>query len=185
MAITMGLQQVQQTLNKDSAFSLVTLNGLKEWWNKLVAVGTGEQVAETAATAAATTASAANAVATTAEAEAKAAAGAAAGGKTTAEVVDTAATGANAAAATAGTAANITLAGAFRMVGAAIASIPVFGWIAAAIGVLIGVISHFVSKANEASKRLEEQQELVKEGRKAYAEASICLLYTSDAADEL
>lgn len=173
MAITMGLQQVQQTLNKDSAFSLVTLNGLKEWWNKLVAVGTGEQVAETAATAAATTASAANAVATTAEAKAKAAAGAAAGGKTTAEVVDTAATGANAAAATAGTAANITLAGAFRMVGAAIASIPVFGWIAAAIGVLIGVISHFVSKANEASKRLEEQQELVKEGRKAYAEASM------------
>lgn len=173
MAITMGLQQVQQTLNKDSAFSLVTLNGLKEWWNKLVAVGTGEQVAETAATAASTTASAANAAATTAEAEAKAAAGAAAGGKTTAEVVDTAATGANAAAATAGTAANITLAGAFRMVGAAISSIPVFGWIAAAIGVLIGVISHFVSKANEASKRLEEQQELVKEGRKAYAEASM------------
>lgn len=125
MAITMGLQQVQQTLNKDSAFSLVTLNGLKEWWNKLVAVGTGEQVAETAATAASTTASAANAAATTAEAEAKAAAGAAAGGKTTAEVVDTAATGANAAAATAGTAANIALAGAFRMVGAAISSIPV------------------------------------------------------------
>ncbi len=173
MAITMGLQQVQQTLNKDSAFSLVTLNGLKEWWNKLVAIGTGEQVAETAATAAATTAVAANAAATTAEAEAKAAAGTAAGGKATAEVVDTAATGANAAAATAGTAANITLAGAFRMVGAAIASIPVFGWIAAAIGALIGVIAHFVGKANEASKRLEEQQELVKEGRKAYAEASM------------
>ena len=173
MAITMGLQQVQQTLNKDSAFSLVTLNGLKEWWNKLVAVGTGEQVADTAATAAATTASAANAAATTAEAEAKAAAGAAAGGKTTAEVVDTAATGANAAAATAGTAANITLAGAFRMVGAAISSIPVFGWIAVAIGAIIGVIAHFVNKADEASKALEEQQELLKEGRKAYAEASM------------
>ena len=173
MAITMGLQQVQQALNKDSAFSLVTLNGLKEWWNKLVAVGTGEQVAETAATAASTTASAANAAATTAEAEAKAAAGAAAGGKTTAEVVDTAATGANAAAATAGTAANITLAGAFRMVGAAISSIPVFGWIAAAIGAIIGVIAHFVNKADEASKALEEQQELLKEGRKAYAEASM------------
>ncbi len=173
MAITMGLQQVQQTLNKDSAFSLVTLNGLKEWWNKLVAVGTGEQVAETAATAASTTASAANAAATTAEAEAKAAAGAAAGGKTTAEVVDTAATGANAAAATAGTAANITLAGAFRMVGAAISSIPVFGWIAAAIGAIIGVIAHFVNKADEASKALEEQQEFLKEGRKAYAEASM------------
>lgn len=173
MAITMGLQQVQQTLNKDSAFSLVTLNGLKEWWNKLLAVGTGEQVADTAATGAATAAATANAAATTAEAEAKAAAGTAAGGKATAEVVDTAATGANAAAATAGTAANIGLAGAFRMVGAAISSIPVFGWIAAAIGVLIGVISHFISKANEASKRLEEQQELLKEGRKIYAETSM------------
>lgn len=173
MAITMGLQQVQQTLNKDSAFSLVTLNGLKEWWNKLLAIGAGEQAAETAVTAAATTAAGANAVATTAEAEAKAAAGAAATGKAGAEAVDTAATGANAVAATAGTAANIGLAGAFRMVGAAISSIPVFGWIAAAIGVIIGVISHFIDKANEASKALEEHQELMKEGRKAYAEASM------------
>ena len=173
MAITMGLQQVQQTLNKDSAFSLVTLNGLKEWWNKLLAIGAGEQAAETAVTAAATTAAGANAVATTAEAEAKAAAGAAATGKAGAEAVDTAATGANAVAATAGTAANIGLAGAFRMVGAAISSIPVFGWIAAAIGAIIGVVSHFISKANEASKALEEHQELMKEGRKAYAEASM------------
>lgn len=173
MAVTMGLQQVQQTLNKDSAFSLVTLNGLKEWWNKLLAVGAGEQAAETAVTATATAAAGANAVATTAEAEAKAAAGAAATGKAGAEAVDTAATGANAVAATAGTAANIGLAGAFRMVGAAISSIPVFGWIAAAIGVIIGVISHFIDKANEASKALEEHQELMKEGRKAYAEASM------------
>lgn len=173
MAITMGLQQVQATLNKDSAFSLVTLNGLKEWWNKLLAVGTGQQIAETAATGVATAAATANAAATTAEAESKAAVSAAATGKVGAEVADTAATGANAVAAGAGTAANIGLAGAFRMVGAAISSIPVFGWIAAAISVLIGVISHFIDKANEASKRLEEQQELVKEGRKAYAEASM------------
>lgn len=173
MAITMGLQQVQATLNKDSAFSLVTLNGLKEWWNKLLAVGTGEQVAETAATTANTVAATANAAATTAEAESKAAASAAATGKVGAEVADTVATGANAAAATAGTAANIGLAGAFRMVGAAISSIPVFGWIAAAIGAIIGVISHFVSKANEANKALEEQQEMMKEGRKIYAETSM------------
>lgn len=173
MAITMGLQQVQQTINKDSAFSLVTLNGLKEWWNKLLVIGAGEQAAETATTIAATTAASANAVATTAEAEAKAAAGAAATGKAGAEAIDTAATGANAAVATAGTAANIGLAGAFRMVGAAISSIPVFGWIAAAIGAIIGVVSHFISKANEASKALEAHQELMKEGRKAYAEASM------------
>lgn len=173
MAITMGLQQVQATLNKDSAFSLVTLNGLKEWWNKLLAVGTGEQIAETAATGAATAAATANAAATTAEAESKAAASAAATGKVGAEVADTAATSANAVAATAGTAANIGLAGAFRMVGAAISSIPVFGWIAAAIGGLIAVFSSLIGKESEATKQMKEQQELLKEGRKAFAEASM------------
>jgi DNA repair exonuclease SbcCD ATPase subunit len=103
MAITIGLKEVQLALDKDEAFQLVTINGLKKWWNKLLAVGRGEQVAATAATAA-----------------------------------------------------NIGLAGAFRMVGAAIKSIPVFDWIAAAIGALIAVISHFVSKANEGKKAAQE-----------------------------
>ena len=49
MAITMGLQQLQQTLDKDSAFQLVTLNGLREWWNKILAIGRGEMEADTAA----------------------------------------------------------------------------------------------------------------------------------------
>lgn len=173
MAITMGLQQLQATLNKDSAFSLVTLNGLKEWWNKLVAVGTGETIAETAATTANTAAETANAAATTAEAEAKAAAGAATVGKTEAEVVDTAATGANAAAATAGTAANIGLAGAFRMVGAAIASIPVFGWIAAAIGGIIAIFSSLESQSEKTYKKLEEQNKMMEDARKTYARASL------------
>lgn len=173
MAITMGLQQVSQTLNKDSAFSLVTLNGLKEWWNKLLAVGTGEQIAETTATGAATAAATANAAATTAEAEAKAAAGAASTGKAGAEAVDTAATGANAVAATAGTAANIGLAGAFRMVGAAIASIPVFGWIAAAIGAIVAVVMNMESSAEKAAKAIEEENEMLKEARKVYAQASL------------
>lgn len=173
MAITMGLQQVQQTLNKDSAFSLVTLNGLKEWWNKLVAVGTGETIAETAAVTAETAAETANAVATTAEAEAKAAAGAATAGKTEAEVVDTAATAANATAAAAGTAANITLAGAFRMVGAAIASIPVFGWIAAAIGAIIAVVANLESQSEKTLKKIEEQNKMLEDSRKTYAKASL------------
>lgn len=150
MAITMGLQQVQQTLNKDSAFSLVTLNGLKEWWNSLLAVGIGEEVEDAAATVADTTATTAHATATTADTEAQIANNAA----------------------TAGTVANIGLAGAFRMVGAAIKSIPVFGWIAAAIGVLIGVISHFVSKAEEAEKAVEEQNKILEDSQKTYAKAS-------------
>lgn len=173
MAITMGLQQVQQTLNKDSAFSLVTLNGLKEWWNKLVAVGTGETIAETAAVTANTAAEGANAIATTAEAEAKTAAGTATAGKTAAEVTDTAATAANAAAATAGTAANISLAGAFRMVGAAISSIPVFGWIAAAIGAIIAVVANWETESEKAAKKLQEQNKMLEDSRKIFAKATL------------
>jgi hypothetical protein len=70
---------------------------------------------------------------------------------------------ANTAAAAAGTVANTGLAGAFRLVGAAIKSIPVFGWIAAGIGVLIGVITHFSSKAREAKKAVEEFHKAVAE----------------------
>lgn len=177
MAITMGLQQVQQTLNKDSAFQLVTLNGLREWWNKLLAIGAGEMAADTAATGVNTAAQAANATATSADAAAKQAKAGAATGAAIAEGADTAATSANAVAATAGTAANISLAGAFRMVGAAISSIPVFGWIAAAIGVLIGVISHLRSEAKKADEEFKEQQKMLEEARKTYSQTSMEIDY--------
>lgn len=163
MSITMGLQQVAQTLNKDSAFSLVTLNKAKEWWNNLLDVGRGKQIADTAAMEANTVAQATNtasktagATAETAKATAQAAGTAATEANTVAQGVNTAATGAQTVAATAGTAANIGLAGAFRMVGAAIKSIPVFGWILAGISALIALVSHFVGKANEAKKAQEE-----------------------------
>lgn len=135
MSITMGLQQVSQALNKDSAFRLVTINSLKEWWNKLTAIGRKELVAETAAVQANTAAQMAAATAT---------AGAAAS------------QGAQTAAATAGTVANIGLAGAFRMVGAAIKSIPVFGWIIAGLTSIVAIITHYVNKSNEAKKASEE-----------------------------
>lgn len=173
MAITIGLQQIQQTLNKDSAFTLVTLNGLKEWWNNLLAVGIGEQTAETAATAANTAAQGANTAATIADTAAQAANNAATNAGTAATGANTAGQIINTGAAKAGTIANIGLAGAFRMVGAAIKSIPVFGWILAAIGALIGVISHFIGKSKEADKEFEEQQEILKAGREAYAKASM------------
>ena len=149
MSITMGLQQVAQTLNKDSAFSLITLNKAKEWWNNLLAVGRGEQIASTAATAADTAATTANAAAEQASNTAKTASVGATTGAAAAQAVQTAS-------ATAGTVANIGLAGAFRMVGAAIKSIPVFGWILAGISALIALVSHFVSKANESKKATEE-----------------------------
>lgn len=170
MAVTNGLMQVSQALNKDSAFMLGTVGRLKEWWNGLLEVGRNAQVAETAAIESNTAAQAENATATGVNAaadEASAAANranAAARGQATAATTantavqgaNTAATGAQAASATAGTAANIGLAGAFRMVGAAIKSIPVFGWILAGISALIGLYSHFSSKAAEAKKAQEE-----------------------------
>lgn len=170
MAVTNGLMQVSQALNKDSAFMLGTVGRLKEWWNGLLEVGRNAQIAETAAIQANSAAQAENATATginTVADEASAAANqanAAARGQVTAATTantavqgaNTVATGAQASAATAGTAANIGLAGAFRMVGAAIKSIPVFGWILAGISALIALYSHFSSKASEAKKAQEE-----------------------------
>lgn len=173
MAITIGLQQIQQTLNKDSAFTLVTLNGLKEWWNKLLAIGTGEQTAETAATVANIAAQGANTAATIADTAAQTANNAATNAGTAATASNTAGQILNTGAAKAGTIANIGLAGAFRMLGAAIKSIPVFGWILAAIGALIGVVSHFIGKSKEADKEFEQQQEILKAGREAYAKATM------------
>lgn len=156
MSITMGLQQVSATLNKDSAFRLATVNSLREWWNKLLAIGRGEQIASTAATVADTTATTASTVATTANTAAQTAANSARTASIGASTGAAAAQGVQTASAVAGTAANIGLAGAFRMVGAAIKSIPVFGWILAGISALIALVSHFVGKANEAKKAAEE-----------------------------
>lgn len=132
MAIVMGLQSVAQTLNKDSAFQLVTLNGLKEWWAGIVAKATAAETAETAAIVANTTAQGANTVATEGQAVA----------------------------ATTGSVANFTLAGAFRAVGLAIKSIPVFGWIITGIAALAAVVAHFNNKAKEAK---ESQAKLVEQ----------------------
>lgn len=163
MSITMGLQQVAQTLNKDSAFSLITLNKAKEWWNNLLAVGRGEQIASTAATAADTTATIASTAATTGNAAAEQASNTAKTASVGASTGAAAAQAVQTASATAGTVANIGLAGAFRMVGAAIKSIPVFGWILAGISALIALVSHFISKANESKKATEEWYDAIAE----------------------
>lgn len=163
MSITMGLQQVAQTLNKDSAFSLITLNKAKEWWNNLLAVGRGEQIASTAATAADTTATIASTAATTGNAAAEQASNTAKTASVGASTGAAAAQAVQTASATAGMVANIGLAGAFRMVGAAIKSIPVFGWILAGISALIALVSHFVSKANESKKATEEWYDAIAE----------------------
>lgn len=170
MAVTNGLMQVSQALNKDSAFMLSTVGALREWWNGLLEVGrdiqeddnealaenTAGQVENTAATGLNAAAQQASTTAARADTTATGANTAATGANTAAQGANTVATGAQAASAKAGTVANIGLAGAFRMVGAAIKSIPVFGWILAGISALIGLYSHFSSKAAEAKKAQEE-----------------------------
>lgn len=143
MAVTMGMQQVAQTLNKDSAFRLVTLNRLKKTWTKLTRIATGADLAEAAAKKAVATSSVEAAGAETADAAAK---------------------GVGTVAAGTATVANFTLAGAIRAVGVAISSIPVFGWILAGIGTLIALVSHFTSKAKEAKKVQEEFTKSTVEG---------------------
>lgn len=149
MSITIGLQQVANTVNKDSYFRIVLLGGIKNWWAGVVAKATQVETTETAATLANT---AAKKIQTSATTQA-----------TIAEGVNTVATETQTVAATAGTAANIGLAGAFRLVGAAIKSIPVIGWILAGVSALIGLVSYFSSKAREAKKAQQELNEKIAE----------------------
>ena len=150
MAIAMGMQSVAQTLNKDSAFRLVTLNGLKEWWAGIVAKSTAAETAETAATVANTAAHQAQTAATVQG--------------TVAQGANSVAQGAQTAAATAGTAANLTLAGAFRAVGLAVKSIPVFGWLITGLSAIVAIATHFANKADEARKAQEEFTKSMIEG---------------------
>ena len=139
MAALQALQQINNSLFKHSALAIK----LSAWWQGVKAKATKEatvaQIANNTATATGTAVQGAN----------------------------TAATAAQTVAAEVGTVANIGLAGAFRLVGAAIKSIPVFGWIAAAIGVLIGVVERFRSKQKkqqqEAIKRYDEEIKKIKE----------------------
>ncbi len=150
MAIAIGTQQVAQTLNKDSAFRLVTLNGLKKWWAELTQKATAATQAETVATAEHAAAQQADAAATTEGVASKAA--------------DTAANVANAGTAGAAATANWTLAASFRAVGAAIASLPGVGWVIAGVTALVAVFAHLIEKSKEARRAQEEMAKAVADG---------------------
>ena len=135
MAITIGLQQISQTLNKDSAFMLVTINGLKKWWNEITGKSVVVQTAEAVATKAAT---------------------AAKKGQTSEIVKGTAATAGNTAATTAGIVATKGLAGGFKAVGLAIKSIPGIGWLIAGITAIIAAFTLLNKKQKEAREEQEK-----------------------------
>ncbi len=172
MAITIGLQQIQQTLNKDSAFTLVTLNSLKEWWNKITGQSAVEQTAETAATEANTAAQVANETATAVDTAAQAANNTATAGGTAAQVANTASTTAQTAATTAGTVATKAMSVAMKGLRAALVSTGI-----GALVVLLGMLVNWLMKAFEASskadKEFEEQQKILKAGNEAYIKASM------------
>ncbi len=146
MAITIGLQQIAQTVNKDSAFMLVTVNGLKKWWNEITGKSVVVQTAEAVATKAAT---------------------AAKKGQTGEIVKGTAATAGNTAATATGTVATKGLAGGFKAVGLAIKSIPGIGWLIAGITAVVAAFALLTKKTREAK---QEQIEFNKKVAESVAE---------------
>ena len=160
MAIAIGTQQVAQTLNKDSAFQLVTLNKLKKWWAEITEKATAVRKAEAVATAANAAAHEAEAAATTENVAAKAA--------------DSAANTTQAATAGASAAANWTLAASFRAVGLAIKSIPGVGWALAVLTGLVAVFSNLWEKAQAVRREQEEMAKAVASG----ASKSIASIYS-------
>lgn len=138
MAITIGLQQVEQTLLKSSAFQVNILGKAKQWYNNVLQKAGIIQREEIIAIQTTTTAQQVNTVATR--------------------------TAGNTATATATK--NLTLAGSFRAIGVAIKSIPVIGWILALVGALTTLGSVYKKKYDEAKEyqqKLIEQQERFEE----------------------
>lgn len=172
MAITMGLQQVQQTLNKDSAFSLVTLNGLKKVWNKLIGDGATAMEAENAATEVNTAAQQANTAATTADTAAQTT-------NNTSTVAGTAAQVANAGATRTATAVTIaqtvaTKAASLALKGLKAALITTgIGALIVLVGELAGWLMKLFDATSKADEEFKEQEEVLAKGREAYAKSAL------------
>lgn len=177
MSITMGLQQLQQALNKDSTFQLVTMNKLKEVWNKLMgdgnkaeeaAVATKEAdvavtesqlavtEAETVAEEANTAATEMGATADKSAAAAKELSAASSGKLSIAEYATAAAT----------KAASLAMKG-FKL---ALISTGI-GAIIWALGEVISLFVEWVGSSDEASEAQERQNKITEEGAKAYAKS--------------
>ena len=172
MAITMGLQQIQQTLNKDSAFTLVTLNSLKKIWNKLLGESAVKQSEEAVSTTASTVATTANTAATTANTASKATNNTAATTGVAAQrtlagstVLATAATTAQAVATRA---ASIAL----RGLKAALISTGI-GALIVAVGELVGWLSSLASATSEAEEKAKQMAEITSKGNEAYIKARV------------
>lgn len=188
MAITMGLQQLQQVLNKDSTFSLVTLNAVKRLFNKhsedtaevlsdenaeiadniqqmqedIVQKEAAEiaEVADTDATSENTSATKGNAVAQTQSA--------------TAEKGATASTNAHTGSMVGATVATKALTAATKLLKVALISTGI-GALVVLVGELVAMVVDLFSAEDEAAKHAEKLGEVNKEANKTYMEQKVKL----------
>lgn len=188
MAITMGLQQVQQVLNKDSTFSLVTLNAVKKLFCKnteeAAAVISDEnaeiayniqktkeeivqkeasevaEIADTDATVANTSATKGNAVAQTQSA--------------TAEKAATASTNAHTGSMVGATVATKTLTAATKLLKIALISTGI-GALVVLVGELVAMVVSLFSAEDEATKHTQDLQKVNEEAAETYIKEKIAL----------
>ena len=170
MAITMGLQQLQAALDKDSAFRLVTLNGLKEIWNKLIGNSAEVIEDENAALKENAVSQELDAAATNTDTAAQTKNNTSTVAGTAAQVANTAATKSATAATVAGTIATRAASIALKGLKAALISTGI-GAIIVLVGELVEWLVSLFDTISETEKRQEELNEVMDEGAKAYGKA--------------
>lgn len=188
MAITMGLQQVQQVLNKDSTFSLVTLNAVKKLFNKHTEeaaevisdenkkiaeniqktqedtvqkeASESAEIADTDATIANTGATKGNAAAQTL--------------KATSEKDATASTNAHTGSMVGATVATKTLTAATKLLKIALISTGI-GALVVLVGELVAMVVSLFSAEDEATKHTQDLQKVNEEAAETYIKEKIAL----------
>lgn len=188
MAITMGLQQVQQVLNKDSTFSLVTLNAVKKLFNKHseetaevlsdenaeIADNiqkTQEEVVQKEATEAAEAANTDAKVANTGATKGNSAAQVQ---NATAEKAATASTNAHTGSMVGATVATKTLTAATKLLKIALISTGI-GALVVLVGELVAMVVDLFSAENEAVKHTKDLQKVNEEAAETYIKEKIAL----------
>lgn len=188
MAITMGLQQVQQVLNKDSTFSLVTLNSIKKLFNKNTEEAaavisdenaeiaeniqkTKEEIVQKEASEVAeiadTDATLANTGATKGNAAAQAQ-------SATAEKAATASTNAHTGSMVGATIATKTLTAATKLLKIALISTGI-GALVVLVGELVAMVVSLFTAEDEATKRTQDLQKFNEEAAETYIKEKLAL----------
>lgn len=188
MAITMGLQQVQQVLNKDSTFSLITLNAIKRLFNnnsEETAIVLSDENAELADNIkqtqedivqkeAAEVAEVANTEATVKNTSATKGNAAAQAQNATAEKSATVSTTAHTGSMVGATIATKTLTAATKLLKLALISTGI-GALVVLVGELVAMVVELFSAEDEATKHTQDLQKINEEAAETYIKEKIAL----------